>query len=113
MVSETVNLETQLVEFKKETRIPNAATFILNGEDHTLGNLIRAQLLEDKNVLFAGYRVPHPLENKVELKVQTTAASTPQKAVSMAIAALQHQMTRIEEDFKAEVSNAHSFGGDY
>lgn len=40
-------------------------------EDHTLGNLLRMQLLKDPNIIFAGYKVPHPLENRVELKVQS------------------------------------------
>jgi len=29
-------------------------------------------LLDNKEVRYAGYRVPHPLENVVEIKVQTT-----------------------------------------
>jgi hypothetical protein len=34
--------------------------------------LSRRQLLEDPDVLFSGYRVPHPLEPAIQLKVQTT-----------------------------------------
>ena len=32
---------------------------------------VRRQLLEDPNVLFGGYRVPHPLEPAIQIKVQT------------------------------------------
>ena len=39
-------------------------------EDHTLGNMIRHQLLKDPNVIFAGYKNPHPLEHKIILRVQ-------------------------------------------
>ena len=28
-------------------------------------------------VLFAGYKMPHPLEPRIEVKVQTTSATTP------------------------------------
>ena len=38
----------------------------------------RCQLLKDPNVLFAGYKNPHPLENKVILRIQTTSDYTPQ-----------------------------------
>ena len=52
----------------KDTKIANAATFVVAKEDHTLGNLVRAQLLEDPSVLFAGYnlavsRNPEEVEN--------------------------------------------------
>ena len=35
--------------------------------------------MQDPSVLFAGYRVPHPLKNNIELKVQTDAETTPKK----------------------------------
>ena len=55
---------------KQDTKVPNASIFTINKEDHTLGNLIRHQLLKDPNVLFAGYKNPHPLEHKVVIRVQ-------------------------------------------
>ena len=39
-------------------------------EDHTVGNMIRHQLLKDPNVLFAGYKNPHPLEHRIILRIQ-------------------------------------------
>lgn len=54
-------------------------------EDHTLGNMIRCQLLKDPKVLFAGYKNPHPLEHKIILRVQTTSDYTPQDALMQAI----------------------------
>lgn len=50
-----------------EDRI-NQALVTIQDEDHTLGNIVRYQLLHDKNVKFAGYRKPHPLENFIEIK---------------------------------------------
>lgn len=47
----------------------NSKTIVMNLEDHTIGNLIRMHLLKNKEVKFAGYKVPHPLEPKVEIKV--------------------------------------------
>lgn len=48
------------------------STIIFENEDHTLGNLLRQKMLEDNAVYFAAYKVPHPLENKMELRVQAT-----------------------------------------
>jgi len=54
----------------------NSKTIVMNLEDHTIGNLIRMHLLKNKEVKFAGYKVPHPLEPKVEIKVQTVKDNT-------------------------------------
>lgn len=51
---------------EQDTKVPNAAIFTLNKEDHTLGNMIRHQLLKDPNVIFSGYKNPSPFENKVK-----------------------------------------------
>ena len=45
--------------------MPNAAIFTINKEDHTVGNMVRMQLLKDPNVLFCGYKNPHPMDNTV------------------------------------------------
>ena len=55
---------------EQDTKVPNASIFTISKEDHTLGNLIRCQLLKDPNVLFAGYKNPHPHENKIILRIQ-------------------------------------------
>ncbi|CAB3404084.1 unnamed protein product [Caenorhabditis bovis] len=57
-------LDEKKIEIEKDTKVPNAAIFTLNKEDHTLGNMLKNQLLRDPNVLFAGYKNPHPLEHK-------------------------------------------------
>jgi DNA-directed RNA polymerase II subunit RPB11 len=50
-------------------------------EDHTLGNVVRHQLLLDPRVRFAGYKKPHPLEEEVEIKVQTSGEVAAPQAV--------------------------------
>lgn len=40
--------------------------------------LFVSQLLKDPQVLFAGYKVPHPLEHKIVIRVQTTPEYSPQ-----------------------------------
>ena len=46
----------------------NLDVLSVQDEDHTLGNCVRLQLLRDRSVKFAGYRKPHPLEKRIELK---------------------------------------------
>lgn len=48
-------------------------TFAFRNEDHTLGNLVRYFLMKNPHVEAAGYNIPHPSENIMNLWVQTKA----------------------------------------
>lgn len=45
-------------------------TFYLDDETHTTSALLRMELLKDENVMFAAYKVPHPLFKKAEIRVK-------------------------------------------
>lgn len=55
------------------TGAPNARTFCLGDEDHTIGNALRHVLMQNDTVGFAGYSVPHPSEPIVQIRIQTVA----------------------------------------
>lgn len=57
-------------------------------------------MIKDPNVVFAGYKVPHPLENKFVLRVQTTADYAPHEALNNAITDLLSELAFTEEQFK-------------
>lgn len=67
------------------------------------------QLLKDPNVLFAGYRVPHPLEHKFLLRIQTTPDYAPQEAFTNAITDLLSELSLLEERFKVSINFRASF----
>ncbi|XP_076452437.1 DNA-directed RNA polymerase II subunit RPB11-a-like [Babylonia areolata] len=91
------------IVLEKDTKVPNAAIFTVNKEDHTLGNMITTQLLKDPQVLFAGYKVPHPLEHKFVVRIQTTSDYTPSEAITNAITDLLSEVSLLEERFKEAV----------
>lgn len=91
------------VTVERDTKVPHAAIFTVNKEDHTLGNMIRMQLLKDPHVVFAGYKVPHPLDHKFVLRIQTTADYTPQEAIMNAITDLISELSLLEERFREAV----------
>lgn len=62
-----------------------------------------SQLLKDPKVLFAGYKVPHPLEHKFVLRIQTTSDYTPQEAFMNAITDLTSELSLFEERFKVSM----------
>lgn len=51
-------------------------------------------------MLFAGYKQPHPLEHKFELRIQTTSDYTPQDALTNSITDLLAELSLFEERFK-------------
>lgn len=61
------------------------------------------QLLKDPQVLFAGYKVPHPLEHKIIIRVQTTPDYSPQEAFTNAITDLISELSLLEERFRVGV----------
>ncbi|KAG5340372.1 DNA-directed RNA polymerase II subunit RPB11 [Termitomyces sp. J132] len=92
------------VEVTEDTKIPNAATFKVVKQDHTLGNMLRAQLLSMPQVLFAGYKVPHPLHPYFLIKLQTDGTATPQEVLEQACTKLIGTMSSLEAKFKREFS---------
>lgn len=56
--------------------------------------------MKDPNVLFAGYKLPHPLEHKFVLRIQTISEYSPQEALMNAITDLISELSLFEERFK-------------
>ena len=50
--------------------------------------------------MFAGYKVPHPLEHKFILRVQTVQGHTPQEVIMGAISDLVSELSFLAEKFK-------------
>ena len=92
------------VEMKDDSKAKNAAIFTLYLEDHTAGNLLRYSLLRDESIRFAGYRKPHPLENKIEIKVHTNGKKTPQDAMENASNRLYHEFAKMKNDFDYKIA---------
>jgi DNA-directed RNA polymerase II subunit RPB11 len=63
--------EEKRLVYAPDSKKPNAGNFVLAKEDHTIGNLLRLQLLRDPTVRFAGYRIPHPLIFECHVRVET------------------------------------------
>ncbi|XP_052794659.1 DNA-directed RNA polymerases I and III subunit RPAC2-like isoform X2 [Mya arenaria] len=54
-------------------------TFVINKEDHTLGNSLRYMVMKNPDTQFCGYSIPHPSEEKINFRIQTRG--TPAKDV--------------------------------
>ena len=61
-----------------------------------------SQLLNNPNVLFAGYKVPHPLQPHFLLKIQTDGTVTPAAVLEKACTDLIGLLATLESKFKRE-----------
>jgi DNA-directed RNA polymerase II subunit RPB11 len=66
--------------------------------------LSRSQLLAMPQVLFAGYKVPHPLHPYFLVKIQTDGTITPTAALEQACTKLIGTLSSLEAKFKREFS---------
>ena len=86
------DIAEEKIVYASDTKVSNAGTFTINKEDHTVGNLLRMQLLRDPKVRFVGYKMPHPLINSLDLKIQTSSSEhQPVDALANAIQDLKYE----------------------
>ncbi|KAJ5092162.1 hypothetical protein NUU61_007032 [Penicillium alfredii] len=90
------------IDVESDPRVPDTAVFTFHKEDHTLGNLLRSRLLKTPHVLFAAYRVPHPLTPDFVLRVQTDGEVTPREVVINACHALIRDYGILSREFTKE-----------
>jgi DNA-directed RNA polymerase II subunit RPB11 len=57
------------LKIKYDKRVPNTAELEVDGESHTLANMVTERLLEDKRCTFSAYKMEHPLEERVVIRV--------------------------------------------
>ncbi|XP_065186624.1 DNA-directed RNA polymerases I and III subunit RPAC2-like [Sycon ciliatum] len=75
------------------------STFILNGEDHTLGNALRHIIMKDPSTSFCGYTVPHPAEHRIYLRIQThgeSASDVLKRGLTRLQSTCQHVMDKFD-----------------
>lgn len=89
----------------------DAATFVIQREDHTLGDVLRHKLLQDRAVVFAAYRIPHPMEHVMHLRVQTNGEKTPAQALVDAIDGVTGEFDKIQDGFDREFSEQTAYEG--
>lgn len=66
-------------------------------EDHTLGALLRSELVNHPKTVFAAYKVPHPLYRRVEVRLQTTEDVPAEKVVNEVIAKYRGRIQSIQK----------------
>ena len=96
------------VDCVKVEKVENTSLFTINDEDHTFGNAVKMMLLRNPEVRFVAYRKPHPLENKIEIKIQTNNNTTPINAFREALKNLNDDIDDCIKQFEEEFQNLRS-----
>ncbi|CZR57941.1 related to DNA-directed RNA polymerase 13.3K chain [Phialocephala subalpina] len=95
-----------------DTRTANSSIFTFNKEDHTLANMVRSALLKNTHVLFAGYKIPHPLFAKFELRIQTDGEISPKEALVETCKSLVGDLEVLSREFTKEYELRKMVSGD-
>lgn len=88
------------VSIGADTLTPNTVTLTIRAEDHTLGGLLCTALQRDPLVLFAGYKVPHPLEHVLIIRVQAVKGHGPVDVVLRCIDRLQRELAGLDDQLR-------------
>ena len=96
----------QYVRAEADPGVSNCYNFTIFKEDHTIGNLLTQELLNEDRVLFAGYRIQHPLTDLIIVRVNTSdKINNPEDLVSTTIKNIQSHITLLQTSFKNQVQN--------
>jgi len=97
-----------LEEYDKKVIFKNIDAYsmeitLLNG-DHTIANLIQKSLVKDNRVEFIGYRMIHPLENRIVIKLKLTERETknsikPKELLNEHLLILKNTIKNLKNDF--------------
>ncbi|KFA68261.1 hypothetical protein S40285_01560 [Stachybotrys chlorohalonatus IBT 40285] len=90
------------IEEKVYSGMSNTSDFVLQKEDHTLGNLLSDHLKSHPNVLMSGYKIAHPNVPELFIRVQTDGTITAREAFTSVCEKLINQLEMLHQEFTRE-----------
>jgi DNA-directed RNA polymerase subunit L len=91
-------MEIKILDDKK-----NKLVMEVKGVDHTLCNVLKAELWNDKHVKVATYSIRHPQISVPQMIVETDGDVTPRNAVANAVQKLHKTNEKFKKEFLKEV----------
>jgi DNA-directed RNA polymerase subunit L len=88
------------MQLKIIKRDSNSLVMEVDGEGHTLCNLLESALLEDEDVEFASYSISHPLVAKPVITVRTKGNKSPEDALREAVRKILERGRMLREEFE-------------
>jgi len=87
------------VQLKVLKKTSNELRIEIEGEGHTLCNLLESVLLEDNKVEFAGYNISHPLIANPVIYIRTKGDKKPDEALREAVEKILQRGKELGEEF--------------
>ena len=88
------------MKIKVLKRTSNELKIEVEGESHTLCNVLQKAFLEDDTIEMAGYNVPHPLVDSAVVYVHTKGQRKPEAAVQEATKKILSQSKEFRKSFE-------------
>jgi len=88
------------MQLKVIERGSNSLVIEVDGEGHTLCNLLESVLLEDEDVEFASYNISHPLVAKPVITVRTKGSKSPEDALREAVRKILERGRMLRKEFE-------------
>ncbi|KAI0202265.1 DNA-directed RNA polymerase [Astrocystis sublimbata] len=82
-----------------------AASFEFLKEGHTLGNALRFIIMKNPDVEFCAYAIPHPSEDKMNLRIQTYDTTTATAALEKGLQDLEDLCDVVSGEFMTQRDN--------
>lgn len=89
-------LSPKIIYYRDEKN-ENCGYFKIEKEDHTLGHLLYSRLILEKNIIFSGYKKPHPLDHFIFLKIVTDGTIKPKFSFDLVLKDLYIEFSFIED----------------
>jgi len=90
------------MQIKVLSKTDNELRLEIEGESHTLCNLLEKVLLEDETVDMAGYAIPHPLTSNPIVYIRTKGDRRTEMALKDAV----DRVLQMEKEFREEFEKA-------
>ncbi len=79
------------MEIKPLEKTSKRLVFEFKGADHTICNVLKEELWNDKNITIATYNIDHPLIGVPKFIIETNGKAKPEECLKNAIARIEKQ----------------------
>jgi DNA-directed RNA polymerase subunit L len=80
--------------------------FIFEKSDDTLGNVVQTYGIQDKDIHYIGYHIPHPLDRKLYIRLSLVNETAPRATYEKKMIQIMQRIISILEDLKSDYVKA-------
>jgi len=91
------------IDIVEENTKNDTLTLRIEGEDHTLVNVLKANLWKSKGIDAAASRIKHPLIDNVEIMVRTSGKKSPKSELDSAAEKVGDQCKEFRKAFEQAI----------